>query len=363
MLKKIWIKDFRNLKEAVYTFDPGKNVFIFGENNQGKTNFLEAINLIGTALSVKDNHIKNLISFDKNECFIGGDFQEEDILLRIYLKIVADGKKFLVINNKPVKKISYLKENFFIEYLSIENIRYFIENSEYRRKSFDKFLSIYDIKYFQLIRNYHKLIKQKNILLKQRGKYHDLQIFNLKIIELADFIVSKRKSIIKIMIERFNTILINFNKLKDFRFDIDYQLYQDNNSETEYKDYLAGKLEKNYQKEIDIGYSLFGPHRDDFKIYLNEKELSLFYSRGINKLITLLFRYVEITLLREKYHYSPIILFDDVLTELDAEIKQEIVNIYEADTQLFYTSIDKEDKSFFKKVVTYQMINGELKNV
>ena len=362
MLKKIWIKDFRNLKETVYSFEKGKSTFIFGENNQGKTNFLEAINLLGNATPTKDLKITNLIKFEKDECFLGSDFENPESF-RVYLKLTSKSKKYLIINNKPIKKISYLKEKIFIEYLSAENIRYFIENPEYRRKKLDSFISNYDSEYYHIIKTYYKLIKQKNALLKQRIDKKELKIWNTKLVELADFIVNKRRNVLNLVLVKMRDEFPKFIKLKNLNIDINYKCFSNEEIKYEYKNYLIEKLEKNFLKEIELGYSLYGPHRDDFKITLNNKDINLFYSRGINKLITLLFRLTEIILYEEKYHHSPVLLLDDVLTELDFEIKKEFIKIYETRGQIFYTSVLSEDKEIFNNLITYKMVNGELKNV
>ncbi len=365
MLKKIWLKGFRNLKETVIDFNNQKLIYIFGENNQGKTNLLEAIYFLGNINSPKNISINNLINFKEQESFIGGDFFYQNQNLRVYTKLTSNNNKFLIINNKPVKKIEILKNNILIENISPENLRLFLDNPEYRRLSLDSFIKNDINEYTKIIKDYQKIIKQKNFLLKEKSKKERIELWNEKLILSATNIINYRLQYLKKIETTINIFFKRFNKLKDKKLIINYQFKNfaeqiDNNN---YQEKLAIELDNNFHHEQMLGISLYGPHRDDFSILIDNKEINLFFSRGINLLFSLLYRLSQLIILQETKQIFPILLLDDIFSELDNEIIKELLDIIAPKTQIFYATIQDTTDQFFKEAKKIKIVNGEIFHV
>ena len=363
MLQKLWVKGFRNLKEVVFDFNDYRAIFLYGENNQGKSNFLEAIYFLGNLKSPKEQNLKNMINFQAKEALLGGDFSLDSKILRLYTKINHENQKYLLINQKNVKKVSEVKKYLLIEYLSIENLRYFLDSPEYRRKSLDNALISFVPEFLAITRKYERIIKQKNHLLKQKNNLDQITIWNQELVILSHKIAQYRINFLTQLKQELTPIIKNFQKISHFSFDFQYLFSGEAVNEVDYLEYLKQKLVQNLDKELKLGYSLYGAHRDDFHFFLNNHEIHHFYSRGINILFAILYRITQLMLLQNKTKLFPILLLDDIFSELDAEIKQGIVNLIEPKTQVFYTAINQTDQNLFSNPLVFNVNNGELINV
>ena len=365
MLSKIWIKQFRNLEEIVLEVPAETNFFIFGQNNQGKTNFLEAVYFLGNGKSPRHSDHITLINYDQTEAFIGADYEKSDSKRRLYLKITADGKKSGVINNKGIKHLSALRRELNIEYISADVIRIFQEYPDFRRKDMDRFLSVFDSEYESLLRDYERVIKQKNLVLKLGQAKQNTEIWNEKLVMLAVEIVDKRVA----YLEAVGTVLAPFVKSITGipgKIDLLYltkSLILPQIDRITYETILRCKLSDSIEKEYRVGYSLYGPHRDDFDIVISDKPLFNFYSRGINRIVAMLLKLSQLIMLDRAYQSFPILLLDDTFAEVDKSKKIDLMALLERECRFFYTSVLPEDKDLFTGPVRdYQMENGRLIN-
>ena len=163
MLKKVWIKGFRNLKEVTLTLDSDQSLFFLGENNQGKTNFLESIFFLGHGLSPIEDNISNLVHFEESEAYLGADFVRQEVTNRLYFKITKDGKRVGFINNKSLKVFKSIRSLLNIDFISADIIRLFQDYPDQRRVVLDRFCSVFFSEYQAILRKYEKVIKQKNM--------------------------------------------------------------------------------------------------------------------------------------------------------------------------------------------------------
>ena len=138
-----------------------KNIFIYGDNNQGKTNFIESLFVVGNGKSTMNAPLENLVRFNKKEAIIGVDLDTEESD-RFYLKISNLGKKQGLLNNNPLRSLKDIQKKLNIEYVSADIIRIFQENAEFRRKDLDNFCIKYNDTYESILRNYERTLKQKN---------------------------------------------------------------------------------------------------------------------------------------------------------------------------------------------------------
>jgi DNA replication and repair protein RecF len=366
MIQKIWIKQYRNLKELVLNIDSQTNLCIWGENNQGKTNFLEALYLICNGVSPSEKFIENTIGFDYKEAFIGADVIQKNDLYRIYIKLTSDGKRSILINNKSVKSIRALRKFFAAEYISADIIRIFQESPDFRRKDLDKFISSMVPAYCNDLKSYKKVIKQKNTYLKQTQQCdrQAVSVFNAQISDIGVRIYKIRIFYLNLIETALKSIMNQVLPAFSINTKIDYKVARLKNYESEtYREILLNQLESDFEKESYSGVTLSGPHRDDYCINIDKKSLFSFYSRGINRSYAIGLKLAQLELLSKKTEVVPILLLDDTFAELDDSIKKSMSNVIESRAQLMYTSVLPTDKYLFKNVVFFQMKAGVLQRV
>jgi DNA replication and repair protein RecF len=363
MLKKLWVKDYRNFDEFVIDLGKKSNFLIIGGNNQGKTNFLESIYFLGNGQSPRESYLGNLVNFDKQEAFLGLDFQKKDTTNRIYFKIGKDGKRVGLYNNKQIRSLSALGKQLDIEYISADIIRIFTESPDFRRKELDRFCSLYFDEYSKHLKAYEKVIKQKNRLIKSTQDKNGIRLWNKQLLEYAGYIVALRKQALVCLSEELVTLSRDVEDSFSRDLVIHYKNFalQEHDNES-YLDILSKKLEDSIEKEIMVGYSLYGPHRDDFYITINEKSLFSFYSRGINRIFAILFKIAQFRKLSTEHRCFPVLLMDDAFAELDLNMKKKMVCLLDGMAQLFYTTVLEEDVSLFSDAQVFKMKKGVLTN-
>ncbi|NQY73863.1 MAG: DNA replication/repair protein RecF [Candidatus Margulisbacteria bacterium] len=360
MLTKCWIKDFRNLKEIVIDFSEDKNLFIYGDNNQGKTNFLEALFFLGNGQSPRDSNILNLISFDKKESILGINIIKPSKPHRIYARISNKGIKSFVLDDKPIYRMSSLFKTIPISYVSSDVIRLFQDSPEERRRCLDRFWSHYNPQYSMLIKKFKIALKQKNKCLELQSNHHQLELWNTQFIKISEIIVQERMKAVSCL----NSSLVPLvKKIVEGVSDVSmaYQVKGINRSHFSASDYamfLAQTCKDNKMKEMNAGRSLYGPQRDDFEIQVDNRSLFSFYSRGINRTVAILLKCAEWDQFKEKTGVYPVLLLDDTFSELDSDMKKKLISLLEIKTQLVYASVMKEDVTLFQQAGMYRMASG-----
>ena len=363
MLRKLWIKQFRNLEELVLEFTPSSTICIWGNNNQGKTNFLEALFVLSNGVPPVERCVENTIRFETEAAYLGADIHQGDDIYRLYVKLTTDGKRAIVINNIPIKSIQTLSNYVTSEYVSADVIRIFQESPDFRRRELDRFIGSMDSDYSVALKAYQKVMKQKNSYLKQHEQCDKqvIRIFNQQLVTYGSSIYNFRLTYLDYLETTLKLIMTTV--LPSFSDDIELVYLTtrlDIGSKDEYKDILSAKLEHDIDKEIYQRSTLAGPHRDDFLITITKKSLFSFFSRGINRCFAIGLKLAQLQLLSEKTKTFPILLLDDTFAELDEHIKQSLSKVMENKTQLIYTSVLPHDHHLFKNVVSFQMKNGVL---
>ena len=366
MVKKLWTKGFRNLEENVIEFSENEVCFIWGDNNQGKTNFLESLYVLGNGATPSGKSLENLVNFNNQEAILGGDiyldrpYQESK--KRVYLKVSKSGDSTSVINNKPLKSLSELKSVLNIDFLSADVLHVFQENAGYRRKVLDRFCSRLFTHYHVTLKRYERVLSQKNTVLKSGCKHEELAIFNRQLIDLGSKIYKYRTESlqhIEIILKELIPLLI-LDSVKKTK--CNYIIHKQNVllQELSYQDWIEDQFLKTQKKERELGFSIVGIHRDDFDIELDGKHLYSFYSRGINRAVAILVNVAQLISLKKERGAAPVLLLDDTFSEIDATIKKRIVSFLENKAQLFYCSVIKEDKDLFKKVKVLTIKKGRV---
>lgn len=359
-VSKLELKNFRNYNDFNIEFNSNLNVII-GDNAQGKTNLLEAIYVGCFGKSFRNSNDKDLILNDNIFNYVKLNVVKRHIDIKIEYRIHQKLNKEIKINNNSIRKLSEILGNIFVVLFSPEDISLIKGSPNIRRQFINRELSNINKKYCYNLIEYRKILKQRNNILKNS---HNLNIEMLDI--FTEQLVDKGT---KIILDRIN-FLKKINKISN-------GIHKDltNNNENLKVDYLSNiniKNEVNYDKikmeflekinkykerEIRMGYTLVGPHKDDFIIFLNDKEIKKYGSQGQQRTAALSLKLSEIELINTETGEYPILLLDDVFSELDINRQINLIKIF-SNTQTIITST-VFDKILKNKVNDYKLIKIE----
>ncbi|MBG9983071.1 DNA replication/repair protein RecF [Aerococcaceae bacterium DSM 111020] len=342
-INRIQLTNFRNYEALDLSFDDGLTI-LTGENAQGKTNLLEAIFLLAMAKSHRTNNDKELIQWDKDSARIIGDIETKNYTFPLEIQISKKGKKVRV-NHIDQAKLSSFIGKFNVVLFSPEDLQIIKGSPSLRRKFLDAELAQSHPVYLQELLDYHQILKQRNKYLKEYG-YQEL-FDDLYFDVMTDQLISKAVNIIQYrtsFIEKLNTYAKEIhhdlsNERDELRLDyisssskLDY-----NNIETltvQFKTLFESAL----KREREQGVTVYGPHRDDLAFLLNGKLASNFGSQGQQRTIVLSVKLAEIELLKDLLGEYPVLLLDDVLSELDDQRQHLLMRRIEGKIQTFITS-------------------------
>ncbi len=376
-VKKIRLINFRNLADLSINFDSSLNVFI-GNNAQGKTNIIESIYTLMRGTSYRTADDRNLINWNKRKCYILGEVQlrEENFQISILLdnneKIKENGKnlKKIIKLNKKYQRKSALLKRFNPVIFSPEDLQIIKSSPSLRRKFLDDvIINIYPV-YYQYLKNYHRILFQRNTLLKKERKISEinnqLAAWDQKITELGTLIILYRIKILKnlnqkakifhqIMSKNKETIKLKYNSnVLDNYID----------DESAIRKIMQFKLESAREKDFQLKVTTVGPHRDDFYVMNNRVDLGIYGSQGQQRTAVLSLKLAALELFKEKENEYPPLLLDDVMSELDLERKVFLLKlIKEKAVQTFITSIDLDrsiQTNIIKSSKIFRVKNGRL---
>ncbi|MBT6119990.1 DNA replication/repair protein RecF [bacterium] len=352
MITKLWLKDFRNFNEVLLNFGEKSNIFIYGENNQGKTNFLESIFFLGNGASHREPKNENLIQFKKSLTYIGLEVDKDEQKHKIYFKILKDGKRLGTFDQQLLNSTQLLKKHLNIEYISSDVIKTFQESPDYRRDVLNRFCGILYSDYTATLQGYNRIIKQKNFQLKNINKKESIDYWNDQLIDYSYKLITMRlKSLVQIEAQTKEFIKPIFSDFYE-SLNIGYSYHGiplESFSEATYKQTLKRILNDVFNKEKELGFSIVGAHRDDFFLSIKNKELKRFFSRGINRSLSFFLRLAQIEIISKKTGVKSTLLLDDPFAEIDAKNKSAIINVIDNKCQIFYATIFKSDAQYFNK--------------
>lgn len=338
VIEKIALTNFKNIKSAVLNFSKNLN-FLYGQNAQGKTNLLEAIYLccVGKISSHLD---KDLVKKGEDEATIKLAGKKSDGRFLIEIKIDKSGKRFYL-NELPVIKISQILGNLNAIYFSPHSLKLIKEAPFDRRKFLDIDLSQLYTAYCAALLRYNKILIQRNNLLKTHGKaalIDILSVWDTQLIKEGSFLIKKRSDFIKeltpYIIKVHNFLTDNTEEIAvEYKTDLD--IFDIENC---YSDLLKEKLEK----DICLGYTSVGPHKDDLKITLNNLDVKIFASQGQQRTVALSIKLAEVLYFYKITNEYPLLLLDDVLSELDLSRQKKLIE-FSSNYQTLLTLTDIEE--------------------
>lgn len=330
ILKSLQIENFRNIRMAKLDFNENKN-YITGKNGQGKTNLIEIIYFLSFLKSFRTNKVENIIRDGTSGFRVVANLFENNVINNLQSD-VGTKKRTIFLNEKKTELKEFCKKTNVILYYP-EEVVYISNYPSKRRNLIDRSIFTLNKDYAINFNKYLRCLKQRNICLK---KNIDSEDWLTKLIDYGFYIVKERQN----YIERINILLALLCKTN-----ICNELYQLNYEQFYYEDYKKKTYEKhlcNLNKEKKIGYTLYGPHADSLNFLLNNKSLTNHASEGQKRTFTLLYKHAQLLDYNNQYNDFPILLLDDVASELDKEREKFLLdNLMGSCSQVFITTTKK----------------------
>ena len=332
-IKEIELENFRNYNYEKIELNEHTNI-IYGDNAQGKTNILEAIFFASLGKSFRTNREKELIKEKESIAKVQIKFYKNNREQKINVEI--DDKKKFYINEVPLKKLSELVGNINVVLFTPEDIEILRNEPVRRRKFLNIMISQLRPKYIHIMAEYNRTLEQRNNYLKQI-KYENkaksnLEIWDEQLVSLGMKIYEYRKEFIEKINNKIKTIHLKTTQDKE---NIEVK-YKSNINESNYLE----KLKVNQDIDIQKGYTTVGIHRDDFEIFINGKNISIYGSQGQQRSSIISLKLAEAEVVYDEIEEYPVILLDDFMSELDKKrVAGFIKNI--KNNQVLITCTDK----------------------
>ena len=351
-IKKISLLNFRNCANINITLNEGMNIFI-GDNAQGKTNILESIYYCAFAKSHRTSKDKELINWNGDISFISVSVAKDRLDKKIDINILKDGKKVIRVNSIKINKIGELFGTFNVVMFSPEDLKIIKDSPGVRRKFIDMELCQLDSKYYYNLVQYNKVMNERNIVLKNKNLDLDmLDIYDLQLAKFGSYIIEKRLSYLESLNKYSEDIHKDITLGKEIiEFKYNSTIKNLNNIQDEFYETLI----KNRKRDVDKGITSHGPHRDDFSVYINNVDTKSFGSQGQQRTAVLTMKFASLRIIKEITGEYPVLLLDDVLSELDFNRKRYILkSINDIQTIITCTGIEdlgdylNKDSKLFK---------------
>lgn len=354
IIKSLELDNFRNYSRLDISFDAGVNL-LYGENAQGKTNILEAIFVSATTKSHKGSKDKDMIKFDCEEAHIKTYLEKDAIERRVDLHLRKSKTKGIAIDKTRIKKNSELLGLLNVVLFSPEDLAIVKDSPSERRRFMDMELCQLDPIYLYNINNYNKIIDQRNKLLKQMDFNSDyknmLSIWDMQLMSYGEKIIQRREQ----FVEELNEIIRDIHKkLSGGREELVIR-YMPNVTVEHYEE----ELKRNASKDMKLKSTSVGPHKDDISFEANGMDLRTFGSQGQQRTAALSLKLSEIELVKKMTKDNPVLLLDDVLSELDKNRQVALIDsIGDIQTIITCPDLDEFIQGQMNVSRVYKVVNG-----
>ena len=360
-VKSLNLLNFRNYKNLKIDFDEKLNILV-GKNAQGKTNIIEAIFYCCIGKSFKGTKDKDMIKWNENNSYIKMDLQKKFRDLKIEVLFSQSSKKSVKIDGINIHKIGELIGEINVIFFSPDELKLVKESPDERRKFMDIDLSQTHKKYFYLLNRYEKVLANRNRLLKMTKDINVLKdtidIWDRALVEYAEQITLQRAKFIEDILpyaQMAHSYISNGSEVLDIKYKSGTKIDDFEN----FKEKMDKLLKQNIEKDFRLGYTTVGPHRDDLDIFVNDVEVKNFGSQGQQRTVALSLKLAELETMKSIKGEYPILLLDDVFSELDSDRKKRLLK-FVSRTQTFITCTDLFNFDCGK---VYTIKNGEIENI
>lgn len=328
ILRRLGIRNFRNIAEAGLEFEPG-NTFLLGANGQGKSNLIEAIGFMTALRAFRTHDQRPLIRHGEEEAALAYRVdQEERGETNLTIQLRAQGRS-VEVDGEPVRRLAELIGQLPTVVFASEDIQLIRGGPSLRRRLIDMFLSSLDGDYLRALMRYHRSLRERNALLKQDADEAQLAAFEQVMAPAAGLISRTRADLIASLSSALQAF---YEGLCDGREEPGLQHRSDGRAESD-ADWVE-LFREGRPRDRQMRATQRGPHRDDFRLQLDRREAQDFASEGQQRGLVLALRFAQMRVIRERAGLTPIVLADDVLGELDPVRRERFWRHLDSDTQV-----------------------------
>lgn len=358
LVESIKLENFRNYGSLELEFDPGTNLF-YGDNAQGKTNILEAVYLCGTTRSHKGSKDREMIHFDRDEAHICMRIRKGDVPYRIDMHLKKSKTKGIAINGVPVRKAGELIGLGNFVFFSPEDLNIIKNGPAERRRFVDLELCQLNKLYVYNLVQYNKTVIQRNKLLKDidynTSLKDTLPMWDEQLLKYGTELIIMRSEFIK----ELNPLIAGIHAGLSGGKETLSIAYEPNVTAENFREQLA----KNQFQEIKQRQTLTGPHRDDLNFIVNGTDIRRFGSQGQQRTAALSLKLAEIELVKKIVKDYPVLLLDDVLSELDSKRQEHLLSeITHIQTLITCTGLDEFVNSKFRMDKIFKIVEGTVES-
>lgn len=357
-IKSLKLKNFRNYDLLKLDFDDSTNIF-YGNNAQGKTNILEAVYLSGTTKSHRGAKDRDIIQFKHDESHIEMIVEKNGISYQLDMHLKKNSPKGIAVNKIPIRKASELFGIVNLVFFSPEDLNIIKNGPAERRRFIDLELSQLDKVYLNDLSNYNRIVNQRNHLLKEIGFNNQdnlrdmLDIWEMQLIQYGDKIIERRKG----FVEDINKIISSIHKKLTGGKEELRVIYEPSNGEMS----LEQALNRSRERDIRIKSTSVGPHRDDICFMIGDMDIRKYGSQGQQRTAALSLKLSEIELVKQMIHDTPVLLLDDVLSELDKHRQNYLLDsIHDIQTLITCTGVEDFVNHRFSINKVFHVQNGQV---
>jgi len=353
--------NFRNYEKMEVSFSPKYNI-IFGNNGSGKTNLVESIYVLALTKSFRGTVDKILLMNSKDVCRIEGEVSDK--YTNKYKLILKDGGKKVKINNTKVDKLSDYISQISVVLFNPDDLRFIKDSPTIRRKAINLEISQINNSYLKNLNMYNKLLKQRNSYLKTtninaNSSSEFLTILTNKLVDYGEKIYESRRKYINLLNQKIGELYNSICGIQDLKLEYisDYKDFD--------KDKILKKYQDNLNRDIILGKTTIGIHHDDIKFKLEGYNIKDYGSEGQQKNAIIAYKLTELEIFYQIRGNYPILILDDLFSELDRFKINNILNLINDDIQTFITTteIDKINDNVLSNSKLFEVVDGYVREV
>ncbi len=342
VINSLRLVNYRSYKEKTFNFDQNLNILV-GKNAQGKTNVIEAIFFAVIGKSFKTSREKEIIKWGENKAYLCGEFSKKYRDEKIEIYFDENKKKSIKIDEIGIHKIGELMGRANAVFFSPDELKLVKESPDERRRFMNIDISQTNKRYFYLIGRYEKVLANRNKLLKSTKDIEivkeTIEIWDRALSDLAEKIAFERQKFIE---ELSPYAKLAHQYISGGKEEIEIKYISSFDCDR-YSEKMFKHLQKNLEKDFRLGYTSVGTHRDELDIYLNGTEVKNYGSQGQQRTVALSMKLAELEIIKNRVGEYPILLLDDVFSELDSERRKKLLN-FTSKTQTIITCTEFNEK-------------------
>ena len=340
IISNIEVSQFRNYSRCKADFSADLN-WIYGANGQGKTNLVEAVHYLCNLESFRTKKPAQLLQENKSEAVIQAQLERQKVQHQVRIKVSKKGRQ-VVLDHSPSHRVSEYILSFMALSFTPEDVNLFRNVPQERRKFFNRIMTFVDPVYFKNLQDYTKIIAQKNSLLRQ-GLTDQIQLWNEMLAGSAIKIMQQRSNFVEQINLHLHELFMELSGRSE-KLTLVYKTSL-NSTNMDEKNCLL-QLEKSLPRDLQYGFAVLGPHRDEYHLLIDEKKDKDYFSQGEFRITNLSLKMTINRLLCERYKFYPVLIFDDLFSELDEEVIQQVLQFFiKLKNQIFITSTSEPSSS------------------